>query len=729
MSQRPQSIHKENQGFSFWMALTLLFSLIFVAMALAPQAVAQTEPAVEEDNWISMRGDAWNTGASNSLAPDTDELYWIFEAPPHSVLGWTFWYGAVAVHDHIVYAGHSNGNLYAIDESSGSILWEYLIDDYAEDFPFPILSSPVIDVERETIYLGADGLYAIDMNDGTLKWKFDTEFWFEWWSSPNLEDDTIYFGSIGGFLFAIDADTGTELWRFETGEREYNPSNGQELNKEEGGEITATPAIGPDYVYIVDWDENLYAVNKADGELVFYQGFEDAFPGTQTPMEWGPFDMGAGEGYASVALDLDNHMMFIGDTSGNMWGLSMDPDDNGWDDDFDGRTDNEGKVEWEYNANDQIWSASASVYDNTVYAGSWDGTLYAFEPVSGTIQWEAVLHGTPYGSQIAADGMIYAPTFANEGGSWVGYTTAYDASSGDELWSLKITDPILAQPAVYNDKFIIGDWFGSHLIAIGSGGPKPDLFVDDLTVSDANDNDERIVYATVGNKPNTVVSPPFDVQIKVDGELMYNESFASLAPGDLAAANVKLDMGGGSHDIEVKIIQRPTGWYHIEEVNLANNEESIKVGGIFAAAAGESAFALPLWFILGLLIGFCLAWFFVGGREKEEREYLPHVAEIQETPLVSGKNIKIDWENIEYVTSKKAKRYHMADCPFAVNIPEKSRILMNFKKASKSSKKPCKCTEIKSAHDISYRHAKDAETGEEIVDGLKDEAILDAEQG
>ncbi len=713
MSYRPMLCSNRDSKTDLCLIASLFLIGLFVMTAMMPLATGQTEPAVEPENWYSMRNNQWNTGTSTGLAPDSEELYWIFEAPPHPVLGWTYWYGAVAVVNNIVYAGHANGNLYAIDESSGSVLWEFLVDDYAEDFPYPVLSSPAVDLARETIYLGADGLYAIDMNDGSLKWKFitiDDGFDYEWWSSPNFDEETVYFGSVSGFLFAIDADSGTEKWRFETGEREYNPTNDQEINKEAGGAITATPAIGPDYVYIVDWDENLFAVNKEDGELVFYQGFEDAFPGTQTPMEWGPIDMGAGSGYASVALDLDNHMMFIGDTSGNMWGLSMDSDDNGWDDDFDGRTDNEGKVEWKYTAGD-LWSASASVYDNTVYAGSWDGLLYAFEPVTGQIKWQSPLHGTPFGSQVAADGMVYAPTYANEDGSWVGYTTAYDASGGDEVWNLRITDPFLSQPAVYNDKIILGDWFGAHLIAIGVDGPKPDLFVADVSATDDMDG-ERYIYAAVCNKAGTIISPPFDIQIFVDGKMEHNESFGSLNPGEYASATIKSSMGGGSHDIKAKVIQRPTGWYHIEEVNEGNNDMEITVGGIAGFFAGESSAASPLMFLLGLLIGAGTAWL-MAGREKEEDGPRQPIAHLEE----QGVDQHHDIEEGKFITSQNAKRYHRSRCPFAINIPRNGGTIVTLEQALSMGKKPCKCTEI----------TTDKDTEAEAL--VKEEPILDAEQG
>lgn len=568
----------------------------FLSAPLAPAIAAEIEP-METFDWPRFRADQWNSGTTPAGAPDTNELYWVFEAPPNPSLPWGF-YSSAALVDHIAYVGCGNGHLYALDEASGAVLWDFVADEYAEDFPFPFLSSPAVDQERGVIYIAADGLYAIDLYEGTLLWKFDTGFWYEWWSSPTFDEDTVYLGSGSGGLYAIDAGTGNQKWFFETGEREYNPFTGEEVNREAGGAVSATAAIGPDLVYIVDWDENLYAVDKVDGELIFIQGFEDTVPGTQTPMEWGPFDLGAGEGMASVTLDLEHDMLFVGDTAGKVWGMSMESDDNGLDDDLDGKVDNEGKVIWEYETGDAI-TGSAALYDGLLFVGSWDMTIYAFEPVTGAVKWQQPVDGAPWGGQTVADGKVFVTTawFDNDGNRY-GNIYAFDAGTGEEIWSMRVDNWIFAHATPYNDKLIVGEFTGMHLAAFGTGGPRPDLYVADLTVSDETSDGERIVYATLGNKPDTITSPPLEVQIFVDGKLEYNESFEALAPGDLIAANVKLGLGGGSHEVEVRITQRPAGWYHLEEINLGNNRLSVTTGGL-----GEVATSPPVMLFVGAASG------------------------------------------------------------------------------------------------------------------------------
>ena len=684
--------------------IVLLTGLLLFA-ALVPLVSAQDEPAIVED-WPQFRANQWNTGTSPAEAPDTDELYWVFEATPNPSLPWGF-YSSAAVIDHVVYIGCGNGYLYALDEASGAVIWEFVVDDYAPDFPYPVLSSPAVDTDRGVVYFAADGLYAIDMDEGTLRWKFDTGYWYEWWSSPSFDEDTVYIGSGSANLYAIDADSGNQKWVFETGEREYNPLTGEEVNKEAGGAISATAAVGPELVYIVDWDENLYAVDKDDGEMIFIQGFEDTIPGTNTPIEWGPIDMAAGRGMASVTLDLENNMLFLGDTYGKVWGISMDSDDNGIDDDFDGKVDNEGNVIWDYETGDAI-TASAALYEGIVYVGSWDMIMYAFDAVSGSIRWQQPIDGVPWGGQTAADGKVFVTTAWNEdSGAPYGNIYAFDAETGNEVWSMRVDNYIFAHATPYNDKLIVGEFTGMHLAALGMGGPKPDLYVADLTVSDETSDGERIVYTTIGNKKNTVLSPPFEVQIFVDDKLKYNESYDALAPGDLTAANVKLDLGGGSHEIEVRVIQRPTGWYHIPETNLGNNKEAITVGGVMNMLGGESDMALPMWFLLGLIIGAGVMIFVANRRREEDTDFDLPMAFTYERRV----DLNDEVEEGKFITSEKAKRYHVSKCPFAVNIPRKGGIIVTIEEATELGKKPCQCTGL--ADDTKTKAKK---SGEQVLD-------------
>lgn len=586
----------------------LIMTMIIILMAGSFGTVGQEEPMPgSEQDWPKFRYNALNTGSSGTEAPDTNELYWVFEAErgQYDFFGFV---SSAAVVDHVVYAGCANGRVYAIDETSGSMIWEYVVEDWIEGVPFPIWSSVGVDPERGHVYAAADNLYCLNMSDGRLQWIFETDSFWEF-SSATYEDGIVYIGSSEGYVYAVNAVDGSEKWMFETGEREYDPVSGNEVNKEAGGGVAATPAVGPDLVYIGDFDENLYAIDKETGELTWIQGFEETVPGTQTPIEWGPYDAAAGDGWSSVAIDLEDEMIFLGDTAGKVYGMSMHADDNGLDDDFDGRVDNEGDVVWEYETGDAI-SASPAFYNGVVYISSWDQNMYAFDPTTGSVEWTESFDGFPWGSVSAADGMVFQCTLDFQGGSRYGYVYAFDAGSGSVKWSFEQPEFMVSTPAPSDGKLLVGDT-GYRLILFGPDGPKPDLYVDDVIASETEDGD-HIIYAAIGNKGG-VRSPPAEVHIYVDDELVFNESFTPLEADELKAASVKVTLDGKA-EIKVKVTQMPEAWYHIQEENTGNNDKSLTVGGV-----AQTISSRPSLFMIGLVLGVIIGWIvFIKIAERKE---------------------------------------------------------------------------------------------------------------
>jgi hypothetical protein len=106
-----------------------------------------------------------------------------------------------------------------------------------------VYSSPAIGVDG-TIYVGSANNYIYALNpDGTLKWRYQTEYWVG--CTPAIgADGTIYIGSADGYIYALNPD-GTLKWRYQTGHlREFHS------------------AIGADgTVYIGSTDNYLYAIH------------------------------------------------------------------------------------------------------------------------------------------------------------------------------------------------------------------------------------------------------------------------------------------------------------------------------------------------------------------------------------------------------------------------------------------------------------------------------------
>lgn len=179
--------------------------------------------------------------------------------------------------------------VYALDLSSGSLLWE--VETGIED---AYMGAPAYDagviyttggklllaldaetgkqlwrVENEELFLGLavnHGLvyvgnwnktfYAFDTMTGEVRWKFQAER--ELWSPPALGEETVYVGNLDTF-YALNAQTGALRWSFKT----------------DGGFISE-PLIAEDVVYFSDANHetdhgvhHLYALDAATGEKLW----------------------------------------------------------------------------------------------------------------------------------------------------------------------------------------------------------------------------------------------------------------------------------------------------------------------------------------------------------------------------------------------------------------------------------------------------------------------------
>lgn len=128
-----------------------------------------------------------------------------------------------------------------------ALLWSYETGSY-------IVSSPVIG--RERIYIGSsDGkMYALELSEGTLVWEFDTGDDLE--ASPLLLNDMVFIGSLSGDFFALDADSGAVLWQTQCGNSIYGSANW--IRQADSGE----------YLILVGcYDNKLYCFRAATGEI------------------------------------------------------------------------------------------------------------------------------------------------------------------------------------------------------------------------------------------------------------------------------------------------------------------------------------------------------------------------------------------------------------------------------------------------------------------------------
>jgi outer membrane protein assembly factor BamB len=110
-----------------------------------------------------------------------------------------------AVVNGVVYAGSSDGNVYALNAATGSLLWKYTTGG-------AIFNSPA--VAGGTVYVSDNvELYALNAKTGALIWKNASVGSV---AAPAVANGVVYVGSGNCSAYALNAKTGAILWQYAT---------------------------------------------------------------------------------------------------------------------------------------------------------------------------------------------------------------------------------------------------------------------------------------------------------------------------------------------------------------------------------------------------------------------------------------------------------------------------------------------------------------------------------
>jgi eukaryotic-like serine/threonine-protein kinase len=177
-----------------------------------------------------------------------------------------------AVSGGMVFFGSYDGNLYAIDAASGAAKWKFATagerrfeakhlhgaNPASQTVPDPFdvyLSSPTVESGRVYFGSGDGNVYALDASSGKKLWQFRTADVVH--ASPAVSDGIVYIGSWDANFYALDAASGKERWRFRTGK---DPA----IHNQVGIQSSAT--VADDVVYFGCRDSKLYALDARSGQ-------------------------------------------------------------------------------------------------------------------------------------------------------------------------------------------------------------------------------------------------------------------------------------------------------------------------------------------------------------------------------------------------------------------------------------------------------------------------------
>ncbi|MFO7741488.1 MAG: PQQ-binding-like beta-propeller repeat protein [Anaerolineae bacterium] len=211
-----------------------------------------------------------------ALDEETGEELWRFEgASGNYVEGGTLGNGLFVI-------GNGDGNVYALEEESGSLQWTFKTGHH-------VWATPL--VVSDTVYVGAMDrhLYALDLDTGEVIWQFERKGAFA--STPALKDGTLYIGAFDDVLYAIDAETGSERWHVE----------GEDW-------FWGSPAVYEDTVFAVDVKGRVCALNAASGEARWHKSLVND-QNQPVPVRAGP------------AVSQDGSQLFVSAENGTLYAL------------------------------------------------------------------------------------------------------------------------------------------------------------------------------------------------------------------------------------------------------------------------------------------------------------------------------------------------------------------------------------------------------------------------
>ncbi|HVI07290.1 MAG TPA: PQQ-binding-like beta-propeller repeat protein [Candidatus Binatia bacterium] len=299
-----------------------------------------------QTNWAQYRYSPLHHGRNpyenvltSSTVPTLD-LDWMFAAT-----------GAItsspAVSGGTVYFGSADDYLYAVNATTGALVWKFKTGNSIID------SSPA--VVSGTVYVGStdDYLYAVNATTGAQVWKFKTGAAIN--SSPAVINGTVYIGSTDDSVYAVNASTGAQVWKFAT-----------------SNQVLSSPAVAQGVVFVGSYDDNLYAINATTGAQIW------------------KYTTG-GKIFSSPAIIDDN--VYVGSDDGNLYAINA-------------RT---GLLFWKYaGTTGTQFESSPSAYDNLIIVGTDAGYVYSVNAVKGTNNWTLQGTAAEASSTAIANGIDYA---------------------------------------------------------------------------------------------------------------------------------------------------------------------------------------------------------------------------------------------------------------------------------------------------------------------------------
>jgi outer membrane protein assembly factor BamB len=181
-------------------------------------------------------------GKVYALDESTGRIVWSYQTGGKVKAG-------VALSGGRIFVGSYDGHVYALSEKTGKLIWRASAQPRLGSLG-TFYSTPAVAYGR--VYLGAtDGkVYSFGATSGQLRWSHGTGGYV--YSSPAVWNRRVYAGSYDHHLYCFDAATGDVRWRFDA-----------------NGPISGSPTVIDGIVYFATLAGRTYGLNALTGRQVW----------------------------------------------------------------------------------------------------------------------------------------------------------------------------------------------------------------------------------------------------------------------------------------------------------------------------------------------------------------------------------------------------------------------------------------------------------------------------
>ncbi len=262
-------------------------------------------------------------------------------------------------------------------------------------------------------------------------WSFKCED--EIRGTPALHQGTLFVGCYDNNLYAINAADGQFQWKYAT----------------DGG-IVSRPAAYEGNIHFGSEDQRLHVVSIRSGKVVWTY-YTDGKIRSSPRLAEGHIFVGSDDHYLH-AVNLNtgraawkfeaadavrstpyvaNELVYTGTESGDFYAVDF-----------------RGTMKWRFQAKRAITS-SPTAKGQAVYFSSLDGTLYALDAKNGWPLWRFRLGKGSISSPVIADDFIFL-------GAADGFMYCVDMRTSKEVWRFRTENQISSSPTIYKDSLYFG---------------------------------------------------------------------------------------------------------------------------------------------------------------------------------------------------------------------------------------------------------------------------------